>query len=167
MDWVVFASCFVLIFSTIFDIVKSIKDKKELSDEHKTLRENHQSLSNEHIQIESLVKEEVQNTKHIVEKDNLQILSIVNNIDRTLIKELERNNIYHNNLTDGQRDIKHHVESISALMKEVERLQSQSINQQKEIKELTQENSELREQLAQYQKQTQTYTNDFTQSMNL
>ena len=44
MDWVVFCSCLVLLTGVIIDIVKSVKSNKELSNEHKSIKEDKKDL---------------------------------------------------------------------------------------------------------------------------
>lgn len=165
MDWVVFTSCIVLIITVIFDIIKSIKDKNGLSDEHKSLKENQKSLSNEHSRIEGIIKEEARRNEHTFEKSSSQIFNTLSHVDRMLIKEIERNNLSQYNLTKNQLDIKQSITAIENLMKEVERLQSLSVEQQNTISELRQENRILKEQLIQIHQQYHTNDNSFTQNM--
>lgn len=161
MDWVVFCSCLVLLTGVIIDIVKSVKSNKELSNEHKSRKEGQKDLSTDNEKVKDLIRSENKDTQQNIEKaqkslennDN-QIYSLLNNVDKTLIKEIERSKYKYENLTDEQRSIKNYVESINNLMKEVERLQTLSVEQQKQILELQ---SELN--------QAQHFNNNFTQHM--
>lgn len=161
MDWVVFCSCLVLLTGVIIDIVKSVKSNKELSNEHKSIKEDQKDLSSDNEKVKDLIRSENKNTQQNIEKaqkslennDN-QIYSLLNNVDKMLIKEIERSKYKYENLTDEQRSIKNYVESINNLMKEVERLQTLSVEQQKQILELQ---SELN--------QAQHFNNNFTQHM--
>lgn len=161
MDWVVFCSCLVLLTGVIIDIVKSVKSNKELSNEHKLIKEGQKDLSTDNEKVKDLIRSENKDTQQNIEKaqkslennDN-QIYSLLNNVDKTLIKEIERSKYKYENLTDEQRSIKNYVESINNLMKEVERLQTLSVEQQKQILELQ---SELN--------QAQHFNNNFTQHM--
>lgn len=111
--------------------------------------------------VKDLIRSENKDTQQNIEKaqkslennDN-QIYSLLNNVDKMLIKEIERSKYKYENLTDEQRSIKNYVESINNLMKEVERLQTLSVEQQKQILELQ---SELN--------QAQHFNNNFTQHM--
>lgn len=161
MDWVVFCSCLLLLTGVIIDIVKSVKSNKELSNEHKSIKEGQKDLSTDNEKVKDLIRSENKDTQQNIEKaqkslennDN-QIYSLLNNVDKTLIKEIERSKYKYENLTDEQRSIKNYVESINNLMKEVERLQTLSVEQQKQILELQ---SELN--------QAQHFNNNFTQHM--
>lgn len=147
MDWVVFTTCVVLIITVVFDIIKSAKDKKGLTDEHKLRKEEHQRM-------DDTVKEKFNQVQHTLETENFHrtkaysdIYKSVNHIDKIIYSEIQKNNIYQNNLTAEQKELKQYIQSISSLMKETERLQTLSINQQKEIITLKQENLQLQEQL--------------------
>ena len=161
MDWVVFCSCLVLLTGVIIDIVKSVKSNKKLSNEHKSINAGQKDLSTDNEKVKVLIRSEYKDTQQNIEKaqkslennDN-QIYSLLNNVDKTLIKEIERSKYKYENLTDKQRSIKNYVESINNLMKEVERLQTLSVEQQKQILELQ---SELN--------QAQHFNNNFTQHM--
>lgn len=161
MDWVVFCSCLVLLTGVIIDIVKSVKSNKELSNERKSIKEGQKDLSTDNEKVKDLIRSENKDTQQNIEKaqkslennDN-QIYSLLNNVDKMLIKEIERSKYKYENLTDEQRSIKNYVESINNLMKEVERLQTLSVEQQKQILELQ---SELN--------QAQHFNNNFTQHM--
>ena len=161
MDWVVFCSCLVLLTGVIIDIVKSVKSNKELSNEHKSIKEGQKDLSTYNEKVKDLVRSENKDTQQNIEKaqkslenNDKQIYSLLNNVDKMLIKEIERSKYKYENLTDEQRSIKNYVESINNLMKEVERLQTLSVEQQKQILELQ---SELN--------QAQHFNNNFTQHM--
>lgn len=156
-----FCSCLVLLTGVIIDIVKSVKSNKELSNEYKSIKEGQKDLSTDNEKVKDLIRSENKDTQQNIEKtqkslennDN-QIYSLLNNVDKTLIKEIERSKYKYENLTDEQRSIKNYVESINNLMKEVERLQTLSVEQQKQILELQ---SELN--------QAQHFNNNFTQHM--
>lgn len=164
MDWVVFASCLVLIITVVFDIIKSVKDKKGLSDEHQRLEQGQKN-------IKDTIKETINEKQSIVLAENNKIRDIVTNIDKTIFAEKEKNNERYKNLNEDQKDIKKHIEAVSQLMKELERLQTESIEQKKLITKLSQENKILHEQLAHSQQpilpgqvQTMQDFDHFTQS---
>ena len=159
MDWVVFASCFVAVCTLIIDIIKSAKDKKSLSSEHNRLRDDNK-----------LLKEKTKESNNSLSKEhsyichqNEKIQSIVSHIDKQLYAEIEKSNIRYSNLSDSQKDIKKHIEAISNLMKELEALQTLSLEQEKRIEELTSENSELKKQIM---GQQNSLNDSFTQNMN-
>lgn len=173
MDWVVFGTCAALLLTVIFDIFKSVKNTKNLSGEHNILKENQKDgqsrLENEHKHIEFTIQNEHQNTNHIIEKETSQIYSIVNNVDRKLVGEIERNNMQHNNLTEHQLDIKQSVKAINDLMKEVEKLQSLSVVQNNEISALKSEIkklSEFNKELLSYKQQLLSDNRDLKQENN-
>lgn len=140
MDWVVFTSCIVLLITVIFDIVKSVKDKTKLSDEHHRLEQGQTTL-----------KDTIKEKQSIISAENDKIRDIVTNIDKTLFAKKEKSNERYKNLNDEQKEIKKHIEAISELMKELERLQTKSVEQKILIKKLIQENKNLKEQLAPFQ----------------
>lgn len=159
MDWVVFASCFVAVCTLIIDIIKSAKDKKSLSSEHNRLRDDNK-----------LLKEKTKESNNSLSKEhsyichqNEKIQSIVSHIDKHLYAEIEKSNIRYSNLSDSQKDIKKHIKAISDLMKELEALQTLSLEQEKRIEELTSENSELKKQIM---GQQNSLNDSFTQNMN-
>lgn len=170
IDWAVFTTGVVLIITVVLDIVKSVKDKNGLSYEHKTLKDKQNSLSQEHQRMDDTVKEKFNQVQHTLETENFHrtkaysdIYKSVNHIDKIIYGEIQKNNTYQNNLTAEQKELKQYIQSISSLMKETERLQTLSMNQQEEIITLKQENLQLQEQLSHYQ----THNNSFTQSMEM
>ena len=147
-------TCVVLI---VWLIIKWIYISKDKSTRYNELKD----LSTDNEKVKDLIRSENKDTQQNIEKaqkslennDN-QIYSLLNNVDKMLIKEIERSKYKYENLTDEQRSIKNYVESINNLMKEVERLQTLSVEQQKQILELQ---SELN--------QAQHFNNNFTQHM--
>lgn len=153
MDWVVFASCFVAVITLIIDIIKSAKDKKSLSSEHISLKEDNQ-----------LLKETMRDSKDYLSKEhsniyrqNEKIQDIVTNIDKQIYAEIEKSNIRYNNLSDSQKDIKKHIEAVNDLMNEVERLQTIVVKQKQELDMLYAEKPK-------YSLHTQ--TNNLTKTLN-
>ncbi len=136
MDWVVFTTCIVLIITVIFDITKSVKDKTKLSDEHQGLAQGQKNIT-----------EVIKENQYAISSENNKIRDIVTNIDKTIFAEKEKSDERYKNLNDRQKDIKKHIEAVSQLMKEVERLQTESVEQKNEILRLKQENKILQEQL--------------------
>lgn len=85
--------------------------------------------------------------KKITRKSLVLLLILIKQSFKTIFAEKEIHNERYKNLNDEQKDIKKHIEAVSQLMKELERLQTLSIEQQNEISKLVQENKILREQL--------------------
>lgn len=137
MDWAVFTTCAVLLITVIFDIVKSVKDKTKLSDEHQRLEQGQINI-----------KETINEKQSIISTESNKIRDVVTNIDKIIFAEKEKNNERYKNLNEDQKDIKKHIEAVSQLMKELERLQTESIEQKNLISKLIQENKILYEQLA-------------------
>lgn len=169
MDWVVFTTCAVLLITVIFDILKSIKGRKSSSDEHAVLKDNQKEgqfrLENQHNHIEAIIQNEHQQTNHIIEKETTQIYNVVNNVDKILAGEIERNKIYQSNLNENQLDIKQSVKAIDKLMKEVEKLQTLTVLQKRKILELEQENMLLKKELTESNEQKHNQSKRFTQNM--
>lgn len=68
MDWVVFCSCLVLLTGVIIDIVKSVKSNKELSNEHKSIKEGQKDLSTDNEKVKDLIRSENKDTQQNIEK---------------------------------------------------------------------------------------------------
>lgn len=129
MDWVVFASCFVTVCAIVIDLIKSSKDKSKLSDEHQSLNKGQERLENASNRNADLLNLNLNNISRKAES----ISSVMNSIDKSLYAETEKNKERYANLTTEQRDIKKQIEAISALMNEVERLQTLVVKQQQEL----------------------------------
>ena len=64
-------------------------------------------------------QQNIEKAQKSLENNDNQIYSLLNNVDKTLIKEIERSKYKYENLTDEQRSIKNYVESINNLMKKL------------------------------------------------
>lgn len=125
MDWVVIASCFAVVVTLVVDIIKSVKDKNSLSEEHKGLSKENDRLEKGHDKLETTIKEKY--------SEIAKVDASINDKVNVIYTETQKQAIQFSNLTEAQKDAKKQMESFQFLMKEVARLQA--------------ENNELKEQL--------------------
>lgn len=163
MDWVLVVSCVVVILGFIFDIFKSSKDVKSLSKEHDDVKEH---INDKY--------HELQKTHEVMNSNSDRILNIVTDIDKTIAVEVSNSKNKYANLTEKQKDLKEQIKSIEVMMKELERLQTENIEQKLTIEKLQTENTKLKEQINELYHQkspilsnqiSDVQTSDFTQTM--
>ena len=149
MDWVLLCSIFVVIAGFVLDIIKSLKDKKDLSKEHNNLSKEHNGLSKEHDGLSkehSQIKEHINNRSAAIEKNfstvisqNIKQAETLNEINKELYGEIKKRDIQFQNLTLSQKDAYKQMEVFTFLMNEVKRLQSENIELKREAAKLHRE----------------------------
>lgn len=145
MDWVALITALGILVTLIVSVVQTAKEKsslrrdhtdikdkignekEKLSTEHANLSREHASLSQEHSGIQEASR---------------QILSKVTEIDKFIAVEAERRSASQALLSEGQREIRHHIEAITSLYRELERVQIENAALKAENQKL---NQKLRE----------------------
>lgn len=145
MDWVALITALGILVTLIVSVVQTAKEKsslrrdhtdikdkignekEKLSTEHANLSREHASLSQEHSGIQEASR---------------QILSKVTEIDKFIAVEAERRSASQALLSEGQREIRHHIEAIASLYRELERVQIENAALKAENQKL---NQKLRE----------------------
>lgn len=152
MDWVALITALGALVTLIVSVVQTAKEKsslrrdhtdikEKLSTEHTSLNKEHASLSQEHSGIQEASR---------------QILSKVTEIDKFIAVEAERRSASQALLSEGQREIRHHVEAITSLYRELERVQIENAALKVENQRLNQELHERKlkqEQALEYEEQ--------------
>lgn len=111
---------------------------KDLSKEHNELSKEHGRLIGDHIKL-------YQNQKHFSEKQNDMYNKVVN-INTLICEEKTAQSLRYENLNDKQKDIKQYVVKIEDMARDWE-------NQATIIKNLQNENRQLRERISELEKQ--------------
>ena len=152
MEWVALITALGALVTLIVWVVQTAKEKsslrrdhtdikEKLSTEHANLSKEHASLSQEHSGIQEASR---------------QILSKVTEIDKFIAVEAERRSASQALLSEGQREIRHHVEAITSLYRELERVQIENAALKVENQRLNQELHERKlkqEQALEYEEQ--------------
>ena len=152
MEWVALITALGALVTLIVSVVQTAKEKsslrrdhtdikEKLSTEHANLSKEHASLSQEHSGIQEASR---------------QILSKVTEIDKFIAVEAERRSASQALLSEGQREIRHHVEAITSLYRELERVQIENAALKVENQRLNQELHERKlkqEQALEYEEQ--------------
>lgn len=152
MEWVALITALGALVTLIVSVVQTAKEKsslrrdhtdikEKLSTEHANLSKEHASLSQEHSGIQEASR---------------QILSKVTEIDKFISVEAERRSASQALLSEGQREIRHHVEAITSLYRELERVQIENAALKVENQRLNQELHERKlkqEQALEYEEQ--------------
>lgn len=152
MEWVALITALGALVTLIVSVVQTAKEKsslrrdhtdikEKLSTEHANLSKEHASLSQEHSGIQEASR---------------QILSKVTEIDKFIAVEAERRSASQALLSEGQREIRHHVEAITSLYRELERVQIENAALKVENQRLNQELHERKlkqEQALKYEEQ--------------
>lgn len=126
MDWVALITALSSLIALVVVIIQTAREKSSLQRDHTDIKEKIGSekeklsgelteCSNEH----AALREDHAR----LHDSNRQILSKVTEIDKLIAVEAERRSASQNLLSEGQREIRHHVEAISDLCREMERLQ--------------------------------------------
>lgn len=170
--------------SILVNCIINSKGYKDIKDKMGELPNT--TLSGEHKKIsDDIIRSVEKENKNVVDKigilnnttlsgQNTEIINKVNNIDKMLFSEIQKSNVKYDNLTEKQKDLKEQIKSIEVMMKELERLQTQDINQKQTIEKLQTENTRLKEQINELYHQkspilssqiTDMQTSDFTQTM--
>lgn len=170
MDWVAVLGVLSAIVLLIIEIVKTTREKSFLSKEDANLKETlsvkHDGLSKEHTGLSTehtgLSKEHAS-----MHETNRQILHKVTAIDKFVAVEAERRSASQNMLSEGQREIRHQVEAISNLYREMERLQIENTTLRTDKQSLQLENQMLRNQIQQLSQQQDSIQAEFDEGINL
>ena len=159
MDWVALITALGALVTLIVSVVQTAKEKSSLRRDHTDIKEK---LSTEHA---NLIKEHTSlNKEHAslsqehsgIQEASRQILSKVTEIDKFIAVEAERRSASQALLSEGQREIRHHVEAITSLYRELERVQIENAALKVENQRLNQELHERKlkqEQALEYEEQ--------------
>ena len=125
MDWVAVCSAVGAVVLLVVEIIRGVKEKQALSKEHECLGKEHNSLSKEHDglskehnRLENSFNQRFQSVHEQI-KEVGQITTVVND-------KLTRNEMYHQNLTKEQHDIRKSIEMLTALENQMEFLQTEN-----------------------------------------
>ena len=154
MDWVALITALGALVTLIVSVVQTAKEKsslrrdhtdikdkignekEKLSTEHANLSREHANLSREHA---SLSQEHSG-----IQEASRQILSKVTEIDKFIAVEAERRSASQALLSEGQREIRHHIEAITSLYRELERVQIENAALKAENQKLNQKLHEFK-----------------------
>ncbi|MFQ7166795.1 MAG: hypothetical protein ACLRQQ_15195 [Acutalibacteraceae bacterium] len=159
MEWVAVIGSVCAVFMLIIEMLESSYRKKELQRDHQDIKEKigneKEKLSTEHA---NLSKEHASlSQEHSgIQEASRQILSKVTEIDKFISVEAERRSASQALLSEGQREIRHHVEAITSLYRELERVQIENAALKVENQRLNQELHERKlkqEQALEYEEQ--------------
>ena len=159
MEWVAVIGSVCAVFMLIIEMLESSYRKKELQRDHQDIKEKigneKEKLSTEHA---NLSKEHASlSQEHSgIQEASRQILSKVTEIDKFISVEAERRSASQALLSEGQREIRHHVEAITSLSRELERVQIENAALKVENQRLNQELHERKlkqEQALEYEEQ--------------
>ena len=159
MEWVAVIGSVCAVFMLIIEMLESSYLKKELQRDHQDIKEKigneKEKLSTEHA---NLSKEHASlSQEHSgIQEASRQILSKVTEIDKFISVEAERRSASQALLSEGQREIRHHVEAITSLYRELERVQIENAALKVENQRLNQELHERKlkqEQALEYEEQ--------------
>ncbi|MFR1480232.1 MAG: hypothetical protein ACLSB9_33460 [Hydrogeniiclostridium mannosilyticum] len=159
MEWVAVIGSVCAVFMLIIEMLESSYRKKELQRDHQDIKEKigneKEKLSTEHA---NLSKEHASlSQEHSgIQEASRQILSKVTEIDKFIAVEAERRSASQALLSEGQREIRHHVEAITSLYRELERVQIENAALKVENQRLNQELHERKlkqEQALEYEEQ--------------
>lgn len=166
MEWVAVIGSVCAVFMLIIEMLESSYRKKELQRDHQDIKEKigneKEKLSTEHANLSkkhtSLNKEHASlSQEHSgIQEASRQILSKVTEIDKFISVEAERRSASQALLSEGQREIRHHVEAITSLYRELERVQIENAALKVENQRLNQELHERKlkqEQALEYEEQ--------------
>ena len=159
MEWVAVIGSVCAVFMLIIEMLESSYRKKELQRDHQDIKEKigneKEKLSTEHA---NLSKEHASlSQEHSgIQEASRQILSKVTEIDKFISVEAERRSASQALLSEGQREIRHHVEAITSLYRHLERVQIENAALKVENQRLNQELHERKlkqEQALEYEEQ--------------
>ena len=159
MEWVAVIGSVCAVFMLIIEMLESSYRKKELQRDHQDIKEKigneKEKLSTEHAHL-SKEHASLSQEHSGIQEASRQILSKVTEIDKFISVEAERRSASQALLSEGQREIRHHVEAITSLYRELERVQIENAALKVENQRLNQELHERKlkqEQALEYEEQ--------------
>ncbi len=123
--------------------VKTDDTKDKLSKDYEDLSKDHADLSKENVNLCGGLS-----TQHVLIMERVSnISSGVNNINNIVVEEKQNQSMRYDSLTDKQKEIKLQMQAIELLTRDWENQSLIIKTMQKDITELREENTELKEQL--------------------
>ena len=147
MEWVAVIGSVCAVFMLIIEMLESSYRKKELQRDHQDIKEKIGNEKEKLCTVHANVRKEhasLSQEHSGIQEASRQILSKVTEIDKFIAVEAERRSASQALLSEGQREIRHHIEAITSLYRELERVQIENAALKAENQKLNQKLHEFK-----------------------